>query len=214
MTQSIPLQTLKRLPAYLQYLKSQPKGGADNVSAGQIAAALSLGEIQVRKDLAMISAKGRPKIGYIREDLKGDLEFFLGYSQVDDAVLVGAGRLGRALLSYEGFKEYGLNIVAAFDTDARAAGREENGIPILPAEKMGGLCRRMNIRIGIITVPAAAAQEVCDSLVACGVLAVWNFTPSHLRVAEHILVRSENMAASLAMLSRHLEEKLCARGQK
>jgi len=214
MTQSIPLQTLKRLPAYLQYLKSQPKGGADNVSARQIAAALSLGEIQVRKDLAMISAKGRPKIGYIREDLKGDLEFFLGYSQVDDAVLVGAGRLGRALLSYEGFKEYGLNIVAAFDTDARAAGREENGIPILPAEKMGGLCRRMNIRIGIITVPAAAAQEVCDSLVACGVLAVWNFTPSHLRVAEHILVRSENMAASLAMLSRHLEEKLCARGQK
>ncbi len=208
MSQPISKQTLQRLPLYLNYLKNLSKEGALNVSAKAIADALDLGEIQVRKDLAQVSSGGKPRIGYILCDLIRDLEVFLGYDDINDAVLVGAGRLGRALLSYGGFQEYGLNIVAAFDTDSAAVGQTENGKPIFSLDKLEDLCRRMKIKIGIITVPAEYAQEVCDKLVACGVLAIWNFSPAHLSVPEEILVKTENMAASLAILSKHLSEKI------
>ena len=109
--------TVKRLPTYLSYLKNMPEDAPAHISATALAAALNMGEVQVRKDLALISDGGRPKIGYLRESLIRDLEDFLGYSNTNDAVLVGAGKLGRALLGYGGFAEYGLNIVAAFDSD-------------------------------------------------------------------------------------------------
>lgn len=208
MSQTISKQTLQRLPLYLNYLKGLSKVGAANISAKSLAEALDLGEIQVRKDLAQVSSGGKPRIGYILPDLIRDLEVFLGYDDMNDAVLVGAGRLGRALLSYDGFTEYGLNIVAAFDTNPSVIGEQENGKQIFPLEKLEDLCTRMKIKIGVITVPAAYAQQVCDRLVACGILAIWNFSPTHLSVSEDILVKSENMAASLAILSKHLSEKI------
>ncbi len=199
-------QTLQRLPQYLNYLKSLPGNAAANISATGIAEALGMNDVQVRKDLAMISDGGRPKIGYKREDLIGDIKAFLGYDDADTAVIAGAGYLGRALLSYGGFADYGLDILAAFDTDENVIGAQVGGKEILDAEKMTRLCRRMNIRIGIITVPAAQAQSACDALVAGGVAAIWNFAPVHLRVPAGVLVRNENMACSLAMLSKHLRE--------
>ena len=199
-------QTLQRLPHYLTYLKSLPQDGAANISATAIAEALGMNDVQVRKDLSMISDGGRPKIGYIREDLISDIEQFLGYGDADTAVIAGAGYLGRALLSYGGFTDYGLEIVAAFDTDDRIVGAHVGGKEILPADKMADLCRRMNIRIGIITVPAAQAQEACNALTAGGVQAIWNFAPVHLSMPQSVLVRNENMACSLAMLSRYLRE--------
>lgn len=208
MLQSVSRQTLQRLPDYLNCLKSLYKKGTVTVSAKTIADILDLGEIQVRKDLASVSTGGKPKIGYVTLDLIKDLEDFLGYHDSHDAVLVGAGKLGKALLSYEGFKEYGLNIVAAFD--AKGTGDSEDGSEskILPVESLSDLCRRLQIRIGIITVPASAAQEICDLLVQSGVLAIWNFAPTHLNVPENILVKNENMAASLAVLSQHLTKKM------
>jgi len=209
MIQSISTQTLQRLPLYLHYLKSLPRDGKMNISAKAIADALDLGEIQVRKDLAAVSSGGRPKIGYVTENLMEDIQCFLGYDNINDAVLVGAGKLGRALLAYEGFREYGLNIVAAFDTDEEIAGDGGNGKSIFPVGKLRELCTRMKIHIGIITVPADSAQSVCDLLLEAGVLAIWNFASVHLKTPEHILVKNENMAASLALLSKHLAERLC-----
>ena len=114
MEKDISKATLKRLPTYLSYLKSMPADAPANISATALAAGLSMGEVQVRKDLALVSDGGRPKIGYNRERLIADIEEFLGYGDTNDAVLIGAGKLGRALLGYSGFAEYGLNIVAAF----------------------------------------------------------------------------------------------------
>jgi len=122
--------------------------------------------------------------------------------------LVGAGSLGKALLSYSGFENYGLNIVAAFDIDKEKVRTRINDKEVLPVEEMENICRRLNIHIGIITVPAQYAQDVCDKLIASGILAIWNFAPVHLSTPEGILVRNENMAASLAILSHHLQEKL------
>ena len=101
----ISRSTVKRLPTYLSYLKSIPADGPAHISATALAAALGMGEVQVRKDLALVSAGGRPKIGYLREGLIRDLEEFLGYGNTNDAVLVGAGKLGQALLGYGGFAE-------------------------------------------------------------------------------------------------------------
>jgi len=194
---------LKRLPGYLAYLKGLPENASPYISATALAAALGMGEVQVRKDLAMVSDGGRPKIGYLRERLMDDIEQFLGYDNTTAAVLIGAGKLGQALLGYSGFGEYGLNILAAFDT-APAMERTEEGKPIYHISQLESFCRTHKVLMGIITVPQDYAQQVCDQLIGCGIKAIWNFAPVHLDVPDNILVQSENMATSLAVLSMHL----------
>lgn len=203
----ISKQALRRLPLYLNYLKGHPADGPKYVSATIIADALGLNHVVVRKDLALVSGSGRPKVGYVREDLIRELEAFLGYGNTQDAVLVGAGKLGRALLAYEGFQRYGLNIVAAFDADPQVAGGEAGGKRIFPMEKLPDLCRRLGIHLGVIAVPAPSAQQVCDLLTSSGVLAIWNFAPAHLEAPPDVLIQNENMAVSLAILSNHLKER-------
>ena len=200
----ISKSVLKRLPGYLAYLKSIPEGSSPNISATALANALGMGEVQVRKDLAMVSDGGRPKIGYLRERLIEDIEQFLGYDNTTDAVLIGAGKLGQALLDYRGFEAYGLNILAAFDINPQI-NCTDTGKPIEHIDKLENLCRTHKVLMGIITVPAPQAQAVCDQLIACGIKAIWNFANVHLEVPANILVQNENMATSLAVLSMHLQ---------
>ena len=206
MSSNISKQTLQRLPLYLSYIKALPADAPKNISATMIAEALRLNDVQVRKDLASVSSLGKPKVGYNVKDLIAELESFLGYDNVDDAIIVGAGSLGKALLNYGGFKAYGLNVLAAFDLCNEP--EEFQGKTIFPIGQLEEVCRRMNIRIGIITAPATSAQEICDNLVKSGVRAIWNFAPVHLVVPDGILVQNENMASSLALLSNHLREEL------
>ena len=203
----ISKSVLKRLPGYLEYLKNLPDSGSPYISATALANALGMGEVQVRKDLAMVSDGGRPKIGYLRESLIEDIEQFLGYDNTTDAVLIGAGKLGQALMGYKGFEEYGLNILAAFDAKPAAAHTDE-GKPIYPMDQLESFCRAHKVLMGIITVPAEFAQEVCDRLIANGIKAIWCFAPGHLEVPDHILVQHENMATSLAVLSMHLKAQI------
>lgn len=203
----ISKSVLKRLPGYLAYLKSIPEDSSPYISATGLANALGMGEVQVRKDLAMVSDGGRPKIGYLRESLIEDISQFLGYDNTTDAILVGAGKLGQALLGYGGFAAYGLNILAAFDVQPFAQQTAE-GRPVYPMEQLEGFCRANKVLMGIITVPAKHAQEVCDRLIKCGIKAVWNFAPTHLDVPAGILVQNENMATSLAVLSMHLQAQI------
>ncbi|MEA4815382.1 MAG: redox-sensing transcriptional repressor Rex [Lachnospiraceae bacterium] len=206
---SISLQAFKRMPYYLQYLKKLHKEGAEVVSAPSVAAYFNFSEIQVRKDFSAISSsQGKPKHGFEVDMLIDDIENILGYRNSNEAVLVGAGSLGRALLLYSGFEAYGLKIMTAFDTNEEIIGTKIKGKSIFSAEKISDLCRRMKVHIGIITVPAEQAQVVCDQLVAGGVMAIWNFAQIHLSVPQNILVQNENMAASLALLSKHLREQI------
>ena len=204
MEKKISKAVLKRLPGYLAYLKSLQDQDHPYISATALANALGMGEVQVRKDLASVSDGGRPKIGYLRESLIEDIEQFLGYDNTTDAVLIGAGRLGQALMGYRGFEEYGLNVLAAFDTNP-TCDHTEDGKPILHMDQLEQFCRAHKVLMGIITVPDCHAQEVCDKLISCGIKAIWNFAPIHLEVPSNILVQSENMATSLAVLSMHLQ---------
>ncbi|MHB1151928.1 MAG: redox-sensing transcriptional repressor Rex [Eubacteriales bacterium] len=208
-TEKITIQALQRMPGYLHYLKKIQKEGVAVIASPAIANEFKLNEVQVRKDLAAVSIKkGKPRTGFMVDELISDIEALLGYNNVDNAVLVGTGLLGKALLLYKGFEYYGINIIAAFDSDPNIIGSEIGDKKVLDVEKLSELCRRMNIHIGIITVPAEHAQLVCDKLVAGGILAIWNFAPAHLSVPSNILVQDENVAVSLAMLSKHLKDKM------
>lgn len=207
MGEKISKAVLKRLPTYLSYLKTMD---AEYISATTLAAALDMGEVQVRKDLAMVSDGGRPKVGYRRLGLIADLEQFLGYDNTNHAVLIGAGKLGRALMGYTGFSEYGLNIVAAFDALVTEATMDDSGKQILPMSELEKLCTEKKILMGILTVPAEHAQSVCDELISYGIKAILSFAPVHLDVPAGILVQYENMATSLAVLSKHLSAQIKA----
>ncbi len=200
---TISVQTLRRLPIYLHYINSI-KDKQKNVSATAIAEAFGLNDVQVRKDLAAVSGTGKPKTGYVVSELSEQIERYLGCKHETKTVLVGAGNLGKALLSYDGFSDYGLNIIAAFDNSADVCGTIINGKPVLPPVDIETVCANKNIQLGIITVPVSAAQAVCDELVSYGIKAIWNFASTILRVPEGVIVENENLASSLAILCKHL----------
>jgi redox-sensing transcriptional repressor len=206
----IPLPSLKRLPTYHHYLKDVQEKGLIYISCTLIGKDLKLDPTQVRKDLEATEIVGKPKVGYPVSDLIGAIETFLGWNNVNEAFLVGAGDLGSALLGYERFKNTGLNIVAAFDTEPARIGTQIRGKEVLPLERLVDLAQRMSIHIGIITVPASAAQKVADLMVEGGIKAIWNFAPVHLRLRDDIIVQNEDLYNSLASLSHRLAKVLNA----
>lgn len=194
---------LKRLPVYLNYLKNLPED-SPNVSATAMAKALELGDVQVRKDLAKIST-GRRRTGRNRHQLMQDIEEYLNFAEETGTVVVGAGKLGRALLDYAGFEEAGFNVMAGFDIEP-SIDISEGGKPIYPFSRLEHFCKHYDVHIGVIAVPAESAQSVCDTLVACGVRAIWNFAPVHLQVPEYVIVQSENLAVSLTSLRVQMKD--------
>ena len=201
---SIPKATLGRLPQYLQYLRSLPKSCGSTISATAIAKGLSLGDVQVRKDLATVSGAGKPKVGYDKDNLIVVLERQLGYEKLTNAVLIGAGKLGQALLDYDGFEAFGVKIVVGFDCDEQIIRKRNTKKPILPMEELKKYCTENKIKLGIITVGKDSAQDVCDKLVASGISAIWNFAPCSLKVPSEVLLKQENLALSLAYLNNQL----------
>ena len=200
-------QALKRLPVYMSYLKTLEKTVTEYISSAAVAQALDLNDVQVRKDLAAVcKSSGIPKKGFAVRDLINGISDFLGYGRGNDAILIGAGNLGMALMSYRGFDNYGINIVAAFDTRPEVIDNER----VYELSQIKEICKKHDIKIGIITVPVDSAQRVCDMLVESGILAIWNFAPTHIKAPANILVQNENMASSLALLSNHLRQKMSA----
>lgn len=199
--------TLRRLPIYLNYLKTLT---VRTVSATAIAAALGLNEVQVRKDLSAASSGGRPKTGYTVSQLITDLEEFLGYRSTKEAILVGVGRLGGALLSFTGFQECGMRIVAAYDNDPGKIGTQIGEVTIHDIREL----TQQSATIGILTTSPEHAQSLCDRMLESGILAIWNFSTAHLETPANIIVHNENLAVSLAMISHDLEEMMAENTQK
>ena len=211
----ITIQALQRMPYYLQYLYKARESGAEIISSATIATALELNKVQVRKDISAIcSTKGRPRTGFNIQDIIDNIEDYLGYNNTMEAVLVGVGSLGTALLSNNTFARYGLHIVAAFDKDPKLIGQVIAEKKILPMNKLSEICSKKHIKIGIITVPADSAQSICDELVGAGVKAIWNFAITRLHVPAGVLIQNENLPASLAVLSLHLRAELNDKNQE
>ena len=200
---SVSRATLGRLPRYLTFLRELDPEKVPFISATTISKELQLGEVQVRKDLAAVSGAGRPRRGYETPELIARLEDCLGCNGLSYAVLVGAGRLGRALLLYDGFESFGVKIKAAFDSNEKVISLDSK-TEILPMNQFHAFCQENGIHIGIITVGEGSAQDVCDQMIQSGITAIWNFAPCKLNVPEHILLQNENLALSLAHLKNRL----------
>lgn len=187
---AVTKKVYERLPIYLDYLTKQDRV---TISSTIIARNLNLGEVQVRKDLALVSGQGRPKIGYQTKDLIKDLQDFLGLNQKNKAVVIGFGRLGKAIYEHPGFKDFGLNIVQAFDLN-------DEDKRVLSMSKLKSYCQENSIKFAILTLPNSVAQSVTDELVEAGILGLWNFTSLRLNVPENIIIQNENLATSFAVL--------------
>jgi redox-sensing transcriptional repressor len=198
--QPIPLPTLKRLPIYYQYVVTQAHAGVRDISCAKIARDLGLVAVQVRKDLQVTGAVGRPKTGYQVKLLLQALSRTLGYDNKTEMFLVGAGSLGKALMGYKRFQDYNIGIAAAFDVSEAVIGTQIDEKPVLPLSKFPSLCRRMHVKFGIICVPAEVAQGVADMMVSSGIEAIWNFAPINLDVPDTVIVHNENLTASLSIL--------------
>ena len=182
-------------------LVEDPRGRADLP-----AALLGVDETLVRKDMASVGIVGKPRVGYSTGQIISTLESTLGLSQHTDAVLIGCGGIGSALLRYSGFRKYGLRIAAAFDADFAKVNQHVGDYVILPMEKCRSVINTFRVEVAILAVPAEVAQETADWLVGRGVKAIWNFAPIHLRVPAGIVVRNENLALGLAELIHSLRQ--------
>ena len=194
---------VKRFPLYLRVLREMAEQGETFASGPVVAKALALDPIVVRKDLSQTGVRGTPRRGFPLFEIINAIEHFLGWNTATEAVLAGAGRLGSALLGYAGFHNQGITIVAAFDANPKKRG-SVSGVPVFPASQITETVRRLNVTLGILTVPAGQAQSVADALVAGGVRGIWNFTPVQLTVPANVKIKREDLAASLAVLSRRL----------
>ena len=175
-----------------------------NVSSTVIAKELGLGEVQVRKDLGALCGSGKPKVGYQRGELIESLQSFMTGEKVN-AVIVGAGRLGKALLDYTGFEDFGISVLAAFDAKAEHNAESEGGKPILPMTEFADFCKTNNIKIGIIAVPSDSAQSVSNLFYENGVRLMWCFAPCQLYKPADAVIQYENLALSLAHLKMQVK---------
>lgn len=203
----IPQPSLNRLPQYHHYLRELSAKGLTTISCTVIGRDLNLVPVQVRKDLQYTGIIGKPKTGYSIPELIRAIETFLGWNNVHDAFLAGAGNLGTALLGHERFSNFGLRIVAAFETDPQKIGQWVHGKVVLPLDRLADLARRMSIHLGIITVPAEHAQSIAEEMVKGGIQAIWNFAPVRLKVSSQIIVHNEDLYSSLASLSWKLARR-------
>lgn len=200
----LPLPTIRRYPIYLREIKSMIARGALHVSSAALAEKLGLDPVLARKDLAMVGVPGRPRRGYPAKELEEAINRALGWDNVTDAALVGAGALGQALLGYSGFEEHSLSIAVAFDSDPQKCGRDIRNVKVRPMEDMPRLVKRLKLKLGILTVPNLAAQACADALVAAGIVGIWNFTSVQLNVPKDVVVQNVDLAQSLAVLSHSI----------
>lgn len=200
--QKIPAApSVRRLPSYLHTIRQLQREGGEYISGTLIAQELNLEPIQVRKDLAITGIIGKPKKGYPVEALINAIERFLGWDSVQDAILVGAGNLGAALMGYQEFQYHGLHLIAAFDRDPQKIGSVIHGVPVLSIDTLDIQVRSLGAKIAILTVPSAFAQKMADILVNAGIEGIWNFTNVKLKVPDKVAVQKEDLSSGYAMLS-------------
>ncbi len=202
------LPTIRRLPTYLYRLSEMQKNGVEIVATPELARYMNLGEIVIRKDLALTGVTGQPGVGYKIGELIEAIKNYLNWNNVSEAILVGTGSLGSALMGYEGFEEYGLQIIAAFDADPAKIGTEVRGRSVFNITDLEEITRRLGAKMGIICVPAEYAQGVAERMVAAGIKAIWTFANVSLKVPEDVIVQREVIAGGLAVLSVKMRQKL------
>lgn len=201
----VPEPSLRRMPTYLAYLKMAKNQNQQYVSSTHIARDMGVDPTQVTKDLSYTSVVGKTRVGYEVEPLINILEEFLGFRNIDEAYLFGAGSLGNALLLDHGLSQFGLKIVAAFDVDANIIGKKIAGVPVYHMDDFHKMQEAKKVNIGILTVPSDYAQKVAHDIVSGGITGIWNFTPMRIRLGEDVVVQDTSLYAHLAVMFNRMQ---------
>jgi redox-sensing transcriptional repressor len=202
---SVSKAAFRRLPHYHQIVSAYEGLGRRYISSKELSQILDINETLVRKDMADLEIRGRQNQGYAIGTMKRTIEDFLGLQEITDALIIGAGHLGKALALYHGFEPYGLRIAGILDNDPAKIGSYVGPHEVLSVFRLASTIERKRIRLIVLTVPRPAAQEVTDIAVGAGVRAIWNFTPTELRVPEGVHVRNEQIIAGFMTLSYFLK---------
>jgi redox-sensing transcriptional repressor len=195
------LPTIKRLPSYLHVIEAAYRDGKEYISGTVIAEELELEPIQVRKDLALTGIVGKPRLGFPVSRLIDAINGFLDWNSIHQAIVIGSGNLGTALMGYPEFTRHGMQIIAAFDSDTNRIGSVFSGIQILDILNLEDFIQAHSIEIAILTVPGDQAQMLAEKLVLAGIRAIWNFTNIKLKVPKDVVVQKEDLSSGYAVLS-------------
>lgn len=201
----LPEPTLRRLPWYLAYLAILRRDGVEFVSSRGLADALDVDASQIAKDLSHLGLRGKTRIGYEVVALERELRSYLGFDVGHNAVIVGVGSLGGALIQDRGLQRYGLNIVAGIDTNTDIVGTRAGGIVISGYEALPEIVADNDVTVGIVTVPARYAQDAAERLMEAGVRAIWNFTPTRIRVREGVIITNTSIYSHLAVMYNRID---------
>ena len=204
---TIPEATVARLAVYLRVLTALGEQSTNTVSSEELAAAAGVNSAKLRKDLSYLGSYGTRGVGYDVAILTEQISRALGLGQHRSVVLVGIGNLGHALAGYAGFATKGFHIAALFDADPQLMGEVIAGLPVRAMDELAEVCRAEHVSIGVIATPGAAAQDVCDRLVAAGVTSILNFAPVVLAVPPGVDVRKVDLSVELQILSFHEQRK-------
>lgn len=199
--------TVRRLALYLRFLEQSAAQNLATISSAELAQRGGTTSAQVRKDLSFFGSFGKRGLGYSVPELSARIREILGLKRTHRVVLVGAGKMGGALLHYRGFRQHGFDVVAVYDKDPKKIGTRSNGLMVRDVRQLEADLRKEPPDIAILVTPAEAAQEVTDRLIRAGVKAILNFAPVPLAVPSDVAVQSVNMALELETLSYALANR-------
>jgi len=197
-------KVINRLTLYHCILTDYILKNIEYISSPQIAVLLKIDDSQVRKDISLLNNVGKCRVGYVAKDLKTSIEKTLGFSKPKDAFIVGAGNLGLALAKYDNFTNYGLNVLALFDNDAKKLNMKINNKEVFNVSKLPGLASSLAVEIAILTVPRENAQQTADFLVKSNIKYIWNFTPTVLSVPNDVQVWNENLMGNFLQFTYNI----------
>jgi len=202
----LPEPTIRRLPWYLSYVRMLDNLHVDYVSSTQISKELNVQSSQIAKDLSFLNVKGKTRIGYEVKSLLAELEDSLGFSRHHDAVVIGAGSLGTALMQDHGLEHYGLNIVAGFDVRPEVIGQRLGGLPVYDIKDLPRWQQEHHVSIAILTVPVDHAQAMADHVISSGMTAIWNFTPYRIKAPHDVVIANTSIYAHLAIIYNRMQQ--------
>ena len=202
----LPEPTIRRLPWYLSYVRMLDNLHVEYVSSTQISKELNVQSSQIAKDLSFLNIRGKTRIGYEVKSLVSELENFLGFNRQHNAVVIGTGSLGTALMQDHGLENYGLNIVAGFDVHSEVIGQCVGGVPVYAIDELASWQQEHGVSIAILTVPVERAQETADLAISSGMTALWNFTPYRIKAPEDIVIANTSIYAHLAIIYNRMHQ--------
>lgn len=206
MDKKISEKAVSRMTLYHCILTDFIDKGIDTISSPQMASLLGVDDSQVRKDISFLNNSGKCRVGYLVKELKESIEKTLGFSKPKSAIIIGAGNLGNALANYGNFSNYGLNVIALFDTDKKKIGTSINGKNIYSISEIRSFVKQNDIDMAILTVPREFAQKIAETLVAQNIKYIWNFSPMVLDVPQDVQVWNENLMGNFLQFAYKMQD--------